>query len=102
MKQVIFDIVDNIKLTDNVYKIRLAGDIADITACGQFVNIKLDGLYLRRPISVCDAENGILTLIYKVVGKGTEQLADMQHGSLDLLVGLGNGYNTEVSGSKPL
>lgn len=102
MKQVIFDIVDNIKLTDNVYKIRLAGDISDITACGQFVNIKLDGLYLRRPISVCDAENGILTLIYKVVGKGTEQLADMQHGSLDLLVGLGNGYNTEVSGSKPL
>lgn len=102
MTQVIFDIVDNIKLTDNVYKIRLAGDISDITACGQFVNIKLDGLYLRRPISVCDAENGILTLIYKVVGKGTEQLAGMLHGSLDLLVGLGNGYNTEVSGSKPL
>ena len=82
---------------------KLAGDVSDITAPGQFVNIKLDGLFLRRPISVCDSEDGILTLIYKVVGKGTEAMSKMGVGEkLDVLSGLGNGYDTSVSGDKPL
>lgn len=82
---------------------RLAGDTSDITAPGQFVNIKLDGLFLRRPISVCDSEDGTLTLIYKVVGKGTEQMSKMPVGErLDILTGLGNGYDTEKSGNAPL
>ena len=73
MKQTIFTIKENVALTSNVFKMLLEGDTSDITNCGQFVNIKLDGFYLRRPISVCDAEDGVLTLIYKVVGKGTEK-----------------------------
>ena len=80
----------------------LAGDTSDITRPGQFVNIKLDGLYLRRPISVCDSEEGKLTLIYKVVGKGTEQMRDMTEGTLDILSSLGNGYDTSLSGERPL
>ena len=82
---------------------KLSGDVSEITSPGQFVNIKLEGLYLRRPISVCDCENGVLTLIYKVVGKGTEQMAKMTAGEeLDVLTGLGNGYNTALSGDKPV
>ena len=79
----------------------LLGDCTDIK-CGQFVNIKLDGLYLRRPISVCDCEDGVLTLVYKVVGKGTEQMSRMKDGALDILSGLGNGYDISLSGDKPL
>ena len=78
MKQVFLEITENIKLTDNVMKMTLKGDISDITAPGQFVNIKIDGLFLRRPISVCDAVGDTLTIIYKVVGKGTEEMAKMQ------------------------
>ena len=81
---------------------RLSGDTSNITAPGQFVNIKLDGLYLRRPISVCDCEDGVLTIIYKVVGKGTEQMSKMREGALDVLSGLGNGYDTSLSGDKVL
>ena len=102
MKQGFFEIIENIALTDTVYKMTLKGDVSDITAPGQFVNIKLDGLYLRRPISVCDVQGDLLTIIYKVVGKGTEQLARMQSGKLDLLTGLGNGYDLSVSGDKPV
>lgn len=80
----------------------LAGDTGEITASGQFVNIKLDGLFLRRPISVCDCENGVLTIVYKVVGKGTEQMSKMKSGSLDVLTGLGNGYDLSLSGERPL
>ena len=102
MKKSIFTITKNDKLTSNVYIMALKGDTEGIR-CGQFVNIKLDGLYLRRPISVCDCEGDILTIIYKVVGKGTEQMSDMKVGeSLDLLTGLGNGYDTSLSGDKPL
>lgn len=102
MKQSIFKIIENIQLTETVFKMKLDGDVSEITT-GQFVNIKLDGLYLRRPISVCDCENGVLTLIYKVVGKGTEQMAKMTSGQeLDVLTGLGNGYNTAPSGDKPV
>ncbi len=102
MKQSIFDITQNIPLTQNVYKMRLEGDTSDITASGQFVNIKLDGLYLRRPISVYDCDDKSVTIIYKVVGRGTEQMSKMQGGTLDVLTGLGNGYDLEKSGDTPL
>ncbi|MBQ3053765.1 MAG: dihydroorotate dehydrogenase electron transfer subunit [Clostridia bacterium] len=82
---------------------KLIGDTKNITKTGQFVNIKIEGLYLRRPISVCLAEENELTLIYKVVGKGTEKMAEMKKGEkLDILVGLGNGYDTSKSGEYPL
>ena len=102
MKQGLFEIVENKPLTDCVYKMVLRGDVSAITAPGQFVNIKLEGLYLRRPISVCDVCEDTLTIIYKVVGKGTEQLSQMQNGMLDVLTGLGNGYDLSVSGDKPV
>ena len=103
MRESIFKIIDNAPLTETVYKMKLQGDVSDITSSGQFVNIKLDGLYLRRPISVCDCEGDVLTLIYKVVGKGTEQMARMTAGEeLNILTGLGNGYELSLSGDKPL
>ncbi len=102
MKQSLFKISENIKLTDSIMRMRLIGDTSAITAPGTFVNIKLDGLFLRRPISVNDYNDNSLTIIYKVVGKGTEQLSKMQCGTLDILTGLGNGYDTLLSGDKPL
>ena len=103
MKQSIFEIRTNEALTSTVYKMTLAGDTSPITAPGQFVNIKLEGQFLRRPISVCDCEDGLLTLIYKVVGRGTEQMSQMLPGEkLDLLTGLGNGYDTTLTGDRPL
>lgn len=103
MKQGIFKISENKKLVENVYKMVLVGDTSDITACGQFINIQLDGLYLRRPISVCDCDETTVTIIYKVVGKGTEQMSKMIVGdTLDVLTGLGNGYNLSISGDKPV
>jgi dihydroorotate dehydrogenase electron transfer subunit len=102
MKQTIFTITENIPLTANVYRMVLQGDTADIFP-GQFVNIKLDGLYLRRPISVCDLQGDCLTIIYKVVGKGTEVMSRMSCGeTLDVLTGLGNGYDLSLSGNKPV
>ena len=102
MRQSIFTITKNAPLTSNVYVMTMKGD-TDGIKCGQFVNIKLDGLYLRRPISVCDVEGDLLTIIYKVVGKGTEVMSRMAEGdSLDLLTGLGNGYDTAPSGDRPL
>jgi len=102
MKQGYFEIVENKALTESVYKMVLKGDVSEITAPGQFVNIKLDGLYLRRPISVCDISENSLTIIYKVVGKGTRQMSLMQQGKLDLLIGLGNGYDLTLSGDYPV
>lgn len=102
MKQSLFRITENIHLTENVMKMTLTGDTSDITAPGQFINILIDGLYLRRPISVCDCENGTVTIIYKVVGKGTEKMMEMKEGTLDILTGLGNGYDTSVSGDNPV
>jgi dihydroorotate dehydrogenase electron transfer subunit len=102
MKNSIFTITKNDKLTTNVYIMTLKGDVDGIK-CGQFVNIKLEGLYLRRPISVCDLEGDALTIIYKVVGRGTLLMAEMKAGqTLDLLTGLGNGYDTSLSGEYPL
>ena len=103
MKQSFFEIKENVALTSNVYKMVLEGDTGDITNCGQFVNIKLEGLFLRRPISVCDCVDNQLTIIYKVVGEGTEQMSKMGIGErLDILTGLGNGYDTGLSGESPL
>lgn len=103
MRESIFKITENTPLTKTVYKMKLFGDVSEITSPGQFVNIKLDGLYLRRPISVCDCEGDVLTLIYKVVGKGTEQMAKMTAGEkLNILTGLGNGYDISIAGDKPL
>ena len=102
MKQGNFAIIDNIALTDNVYKMTLRGDTSAIIAPGQFVNIKLDGLFLRRPISVCDVAEDCLTIIYKAVGKGTAQMAQMKAGTLDVLTGLGNGYDLSLSGDHPV
>ena len=103
MKQGIFEIKENTALTESVFKMVLSGDVSDITAPGQFVNIQLDGLFLRRPISVCDVGENTLTIIYKVVGKGTEQMSRMQKGEkLDVLTGLGNGYDLTVAGERPV
>jgi dihydroorotate dehydrogenase electron transfer subunit len=102
MKQGNFAIIDNIALTDNVYKMTLQGDTSAIIAPGQFVNMKLDGLFLRRPISVCDVTEDCLTIIYKAVGKGTAQMAQMKAGTLDVLTGLGNGYDLSLSGDHPV
>jgi len=103
MKQSDFKIIKNIPLTRDVYEMTLEGDTSAITAAGQFVNIKIDGLYLRRPISVCDAESDRLIIIYKVVGKGTQIMSELGEGvSLDILTGLGNGYDLDKSGDKPL
>ena len=103
MKDTKFTLVENKCIAKNTYLWVLEGDISDISAPGQFVNIKLDGFYLRRPISVCDAEDGRLTIIFKAVGEGTEKMAAAKLGEEYLiLTGLGNGYDTSVSGDKPL
>lgn len=103
MKDTKLTLVKNELIAKNTYLWVLKGDITDVTAPGQFVNIKLDGFYLRRPISVCDAEGDELTIIFKVVGKGTEKMAKAEPGEQFLvLTGLGNGYDTAVSGENPL
>ena len=103
MKQGIFEIKSNTPLTKDVFKMILSGDASAITAPGQFVNIKLDGLFLRRPISVCDKNGGELTIVYKVVGAGTAQMSGMRPGDkLDLLTGLGNGYDLSKAGENVL
>ena len=102
MKQTIFKIKNQKQLTANVYEMHLLGDTEGIK-CGQFVNIKLDGFFLRRPISVCDSIDGELTIIYKVVGTGTEYMSKLADGAeLDILTGLGNGYTLENAGDKPV
>ena len=103
MKQSIFTILSNDALTETVYKMVLSGDTSAVTNCGQFVDLRLPEKYLRRPISVCDYAEGKLTLIYKVVGSGTEIMASLPVGTkLDVLTGLGNGYDTRLSGQNPV
>lgn len=103
MKQEIFRILTNEPLALNVYRMDLEGDASAVTAPGQFVNIRLEGRYLRRPISVCDRTERGLTLIYKTVGAGTAQMSRMRPGQeLDLLTGLGNGYDLTEGGDRPL
>lgn len=101
-KQNKYKILSNEPLTKDVYKMVLEGDTEYITAPGQFINIALDGKYLRRPISVCDYDEDCITIIYKVVGEGTEQMSALKIGTvLDVLTGLGNGYDISKS-TKPL
>ena len=103
MKDTYFTLTKNRKIASNTYLSVLEGDTSDIKASGQFVNIKLDGLYLRRPISVCDVEGDKLTVIYKAVGVGTEKMASTPVGEKWLtLTGLGNGYDLTKSGDRPL
>lgn len=103
MKQGFFEIISNERIAEGIYLLRMAGDTSAITAPGQFVNLKLDGAYLRRPISVCDWAEGELTLIYKVLGRGTEAMTAYPAGKkLDVLTGLGNGYDMAKSGKAPL
>lgn len=103
MKQGLFEILSNAPITPSVYRMTLKGDTSALCAPGQFVNIRITGKFLRRPISVCDYDRETITLIYKVVGSGTELLSGMAAGEkLDLLTGLGNGYDPEKCGEKPL
>ncbi|MBO5216157.1 MAG: dihydroorotate dehydrogenase electron transfer subunit [Alistipes sp.] len=102
-KRAKYTIRENTPLTTSVYRMCLEGDTQWITRPGQFVNIELDGLYLRRPISICDWDENSITLIYKVVGRGTEQMSRMTQGEvLDVLTGLGNGFNPDVECQKVL
>lgn len=102
MKDIIFKISKTRQLTQTVFEMQLKGDVSGIK-CGQFVNILIDGLYLRRPISVCDINGDVLTIVYKVVGKGTEKMSQMPVGTtLDILTELGNGYDLSKSGDNPL
>ena len=103
MKEVFFKIESNELIAKNTWEMVLTGDTSEITAPGQFVNIKLDGFFLRRPISVCDSENGRMTLIYKAVGEGTELMTGMKPGTeLNVLTGLGNGFDTSLAGDSPV
>ena len=97
-----YKILENKKIAKDVYRMVLAGSTEKLTRPGQFVNIRLDGLFLRRPISVCDYDDETLTIIYKVVGEGTAKMAALPpHAELDILTGLGNGYDISKS-KKPL
>jgi len=102
MKDVSLLIEKQTILAPGVVEATLRGDVSDVTAAGQFVNIKIDGFFLRRPISVCDSGPDSLTLIYKTVGKGTEKLATMTGESVMVLTGLGNGYDLSKSGDRPV
>ena len=103
MKQGIYTISENTRLAEGIYRMVLAGDTSACTASGQFINIQLAGRFLRRPISVCDWDESSITIIYKVLGQGTEMMTGLPVGTeLDVLVGLGNGYDLTKSGDKPL
>ena len=103
MQDSLFTVTDNKKIAKDVYKMTLRGDTSAIRNAGEFVNLKIDGFYLRRPISVCDVEGDVLTLIYKVVGGGTEAMSAMEKGTeLLVMTGLGNGYDLSVAGESPL
>lgn len=103
MKQSIFKIKKNEKIAKNIMRMVLSGDTSDIVRPGQFVNILVDGFFLRRPISVCDYDEKTLTIIYKVVGEGTEAMSEYKPGKeLDVMTGLGNGYDLSKSGDTPL
>ena len=103
MKEAVFRIDSNVLIAKNTYEMELTGDVSDIKRPGQFVNIKLDGFFLRRPISVCSTEDGRMTLIYKAVGEGTELMAGLAPGTrLNILTGLGNGFDTSLAGDHPV
>lgn len=98
-----YKVESNEKIAKSVYKMVLSGDTSAITRPGQFINIKVPDKYLRRPISVCDFDAETVTVIYKVVGEGTKIMSEMEKGiSLDVLTGLGNGFDIGKSGDRPL
>lgn len=98
-----YKVILNEKIAKSTYKMTLKGDTSEIKAPGQFVNIKLDGFFLRRPISICEYDTDTFTIIYKTVGDGTEKMSKFSEGTeLDILVGLGNGFDTSKSGQAPL
>jgi dihydroorotate dehydrogenase electron transfer subunit len=103
MKDVKLKLISQREIAEDTFEAVLSGDVSDITAPGQFVNIKLEGHFLRRPISVCDVSGDTLTIIYKVVGEGTRKMSRAPIGTeWQTLTGLGNGYDTSVSGDRPL
>ena len=103
MKDSLLTITENVNIAKNVYRMTLAGDVSAIRNPGEFINIRIDGFYLRRPISVHGLSEDTVTIIYKVVGKGTEALSRMKAGdTLQALTGLGNGYDLSLSGDRPL
>lgn len=103
MKQSLFRVKDNVQIAPNVFKAVYEGDTSEVTASGQFLNVQIDGFFLRRPISVCDYDDETLTIIYKVVGKGTQIMSEAKNGDVfDILTGLGNGYDLSLAGDKPL
>ena len=102
MKQVFLKIAENRPIAEGVMRMRLEGDVSAITAPGQFINIRLEGFFLRRPISVCDWDESSVTILYKIMGRGTAALAGMTQGTLDVLTGLGNGFDPAVEAQKPL
>ncbi len=103
MEKTIFTITENAPLTESVFRLRLTGDTSAVTVPGQFVNILLDGFFLRRPFSVCDWEAGELTVLYKILGRGTKAMTALSPGTkLDLLTGLGNGFDMAPAGDRPL
>lgn len=99
----IYTIVSNKQLTRSIYEMKLEGDTSMITAPGQFINIKLEGFYLRRPISICDWNENEITIVYKTVGQGTKYMAELTPGTkLDILCALGNGYDMEKIPENPV
>ena len=103
MKRITAELIENTPIARNIYKAVFACDTSGIACAGQFVNVQINGLYLRRPISVCDYSENSLTLVYKVVGKGTEILSRAKRGDkFDILTGLGNGYDLQNAGNTPL
>lgn len=102
-KRDIYKIIENKEIAKKVYKMVLEGNTSEIKKPGQFINIQIDGFYLRRPISVCDYDEATITIIYKIFGNGTEKLSTMKAGEkLDILTGLGNGFDKTLAGEIPL
>ena len=103
MKQGFYTVIENKSIAKNVFRMCLSGDTSAVTAPGQFINIRLDGQYLRRPISVCDWDENTITIIYKILGQGTAYMTRLTNGDiLDILTGLGNGFDVTDAGDAPL
>ena len=103
MKQVILTVKENTPIAREVYRMVLTGDTSAVTVPGQFINLTLDGKFLRRPISVCDCDGDEVTILYKVVGQGTAQMAAMAPGTaVDTLTGLGNGFDCTAAHGRTL
>ncbi len=103
MKDGLFTIRENNEIAPGVYQLILSGDTSGIQKAGQFVDVQIDGHFLRRPFSVCDWDEKTVTVVYRKIGKGTEDLSHFRPGHVtDVLTGLGNGFDTAPSGDKPL